>query len=564
MTKTLKYLKPYGVTVFWGLVLKLIGAVAELFLPMLLEYIIDDVVPRRDMNMILILGGVMLICSLVALLSNVYANRLTVRSSGNMTHDLRLELFRRTSYLKCGQVDKFGLSSLISRLTSDTYYVNQMVARTLRLGVRAPILILGGVIIAFTRDVMLACVLLACVPFVGLTIYFITKRSIPVYFSVQRKQDDMVRVTQENVSGVRVVKALSKSEYECGRFGDITKELASREFKANKIMSLSNPLATLILNIGLIAVIVVGAFRGNSMGTVLAFLSYFVIILNAMIGLSKIFVVMSRGAASAARIESVLDEDVTEEIGQYPAGDPQYKLEFRSVSFSYNGVRDNVKNINFAIKKGATLGILGATGSGKSTLVNLMLRFYDAREGEIFVDGENVRSIPSDVLRKKFGVAFQSDFLMAASVRENIDYGRGLADEDIVKAVKAAQADDFVSAVGLDYDLSQKASNLSGGQKQRLAVARALAGNPEILVLDDSSSALDYATDAALRKSLAAEYAGATKVIVAQRVSSVRHADLILVMDDGEVIGSGTHESLLRSCGEYKNIFSAQMGGEYA
>ena len=564
MTKTLGYLKPYRGTVALGLIIKFIASVAELFLPMLLDFIIDDIVPQKDLRLIIVLGAVMLVCSFIALGGNIWANRLTVKSSGKMTHDLRLDLFRRTSYLKCGQVDKFGLPSLISRLTSDSYYVNQMVARTLRLGVRAPILILGGVIIAFTLDWLLACVLLACVPFVGITIWIITKKSIPVYFSVQRKQDDMVRAMQENVTGVRVIKALSKGDYEVGRFEKVTKTLADEEFKANKIMSLSNPLATLILNMGLIAVIVVGAYNGNSMGTVLAFLSYFVIILNAMIGLSKIFVVISRGAASASRIENVLDSDCSEPVTDLPAGDEGYALQFRGVSFSYNGVADNVSDISFAIKRGQTLGVLGATGSGKSTLVNLMLRFYDVREGEIFVDGKNVQSYPPEELRKKFGVAFQSDFLMAASVKENVDYGRHLPEENIERAIAAAQAAEFVGQVGLDYDLSQKAANLSGGQKQRLIIARALAGDPEILVLDDSSSALDYATDAALRKSLAEGYGQTTKVIVAQRVSSVKHADLILVMEDGKIIGGGTHAELIETCAEYKNIYAAQMGGEYA
>ena len=564
MTKTLRYLKPYGGTVAAGLVLKFIGAVAELFLPLLLEYIIDDVVPTRDMNMIIILGAAMLGCSLLALFGNIFANRLTVKSSGNMTHDLRLDLFSRTCHLSSSQVDGFGVPSLISRLTSDTYYVNQMVARTLRLGIRAPILILGGLILAFTRDIYLACVLLGCVPIVGLTIFIITRKSVPVYFGVQRRQDDMVRDMQENVTGVRVIKALSKNDYEIRKFDGIVKDLAAEEFKANKIMSLSNPLATLILNLGLVAVIVVGAFRGNEYGTVLAFLSYFVIILNAMIGLAKIFVVVSRGAASAARIESVLDSDVSEKVCDCPEGDGKYKIRFEDVNFSYNGVEDNLKCVNFGICAGQTLGIIGATGSGKSTVINLLMRFYDVNSGRILVDGRDVRAYPSAELKSKFGAAFQNDFLMAASVRDNVAYGREISDDEIYAALDSAQAREFVDGLegGLDYNLAQKANNLSGGQKQRLLIARALAGRPEILILDDSSSALDYATDAALRKALAREYASVTKVIVAQRISSVMNADLILVLDDGEVIGKGTHKELLESCGEYALIYSTQMGGE--
>ena len=564
MTKTLKYLKPYTGTTVTALTIKFFGTVAELVLPLLLEYVINDAVPAKDLTLIILLGVAMLVASFIALFGNVIANRLSVTASGKMTHDLRYDLFEKTSYLKCGQVDSYGMPSLISRMTSDTYYVNQMVARTMRMGVRAPILLIGGVILSFIIDPVLACVLLATVPFVIAALFFITRQSIPQYFKVQKSGDNMVRSMQENASGIRVIKALSKTEYENKKFSDITEELAENELRANAVMSLSNPLATLILSLGLVAVIVVGAYRKNEAGTVLAFLSYFTIMLNAMLGLSKIFVIISRGAASSARIEKVMEADVTEFVGAYPAGNEKNKIEFKGVSFSYNGVEDNLKNINFALCKGQTLGIIGATGSGKSTVINLLMRFYDVREGQVFVDGRDVRSYEAGELRKKFGVAFQNDFLMSSTIRENVDYGRGLSDGDICRAIGAAQAEEFVNALegGLDFSLAQKGQNLSGGQKQRLLIARALAGNPEILILDDSSSALDYATDAELRKALVREYGGITKVIVAQRISSVKSADLILVLDDGEVIGKGTHDELLKNCNEYSLMYSAQMGGE--
>ena len=569
MKKTLRYLKPYRSIVIFGLILKFIGSVAELFLPLLLEYVIDSVVINPELTdqskikMIVYLGLAMLFCSFTALFGNVFANRLTVKSSGKMTHDLRYDLFKSTCYLNSRQVDSFGTPSLISRLTSDSYYVNQMVARTLRLGVRAPILVLGGIILAFTRDTVLACVLLACLPLVGVTIFIITKKSVPVYHSVQKRQDTMVRDVQENVTGVRVIKALNKGEYEAEKFEGIVKELASEEYRANRIMSLSNPLAAFILNIGLVAVIVVGAVRGNQAGTVLAFLQYFVIILNAMIALTKIFVVISRGSASASRIEQVLDSDISEHIEESNSSG-KYKIEFKGVSFSYNGVKENLKDVNFGIHSGQTLGIIGATGSGKSTVISLLMRFYDVDMGQILIDGKDVKSYPSKQLHSKFGVAFQSDFLMSSTVRENVAYGRDLSDDEINRAIDDAQAREFVDGLegGLEFNLAQKANNLSGGQKQRLLIARALAGNPEIIVLDDSSSALDYATDAAFRKALANGYPNATKVIVAQRVSSIKNADLILVLDDGEVIGMGTHDHLLKNCNEYAMIYSAQMGGE--
>lgn len=562
MKKTLSYIKPYSATVTAALIVKFAGTVAELFLPVILEYIIDDVVPAKDLTLIILMGLAMLGCAAAALSGNVIANRLSVKAAGEMTHDLRYDLFAKTTYLKSGQVDSLSTPSLISRLTSDTYYVNQMVARSLRLGVRAPILLIGGIILTFFLDVYLALVLAACVPFVVFSIYIITKKSVPYYFDVQRGGDDMVRRMQENITGVRVVKALSKGAYETEKFHTVSDRLAAQEFKANKLMSLTNPLATLILDLGLVALIIIGAYRSTDAGVLLAFLSFFTIILNALLGVSKIFVVVSRGVASSDRIEKVLKLDPTEKVGEYPSDNGCYAVRFKGVSFSYNGVENNLEDIDFAVGHGQTLGIIGATGSGKSTIVNLMMRFYDADAGAVYVDGKDVRSMDTGALRRKFGAALQNGFLMADSVRNNIDYGRNLPESKIERAVDCAQAREFADGLegGLDYDLAQKAANLSGGQKQRLLIARALAADPEILVLDDSSSALDYSTDAALRKALSENYADCTKIIVAQRISSVMNADLILVMDEGRIIGRGKHEYLLGNCAEYRLIYAAQMG----
>ena len=565
MTKTLRYIKPYAPTAAWAVVMKFVGSIAELFLPLLLDYIIDDIVPLKDISMVLWLGLLMLVCSLAAMFGNIFANRLSVSAAAKMTHDLRYDLFKKISYLKSGQVDEVTVPSLVSRLTSDSYYVNQMVARTLRLGVRAPILLIGGMLMTFIVDVWLALVLLACVPFVIVAVVIITKKSIPYYAKKQACSDDMVRAMQENISGVRIIKALSAGEREKRKFGGVSDRLGNTDFSAKKVMSLTNPLATLILNLGLVVVIIVGALMSDGAGSVLAVLTYFTMILNGMLGLSKIFVVLSQGIASADRIEQVLEIDERQFVGQYPAGSADYMVEFKDVNFSYNGGENNLENINFAIRKGGTLGIIGATGSGKSTIVNLLMRFYDVSSGAVYVGGDDVRSVPVETLRSRFGVAFQNDFLMADSVRANIDYGRNLPEADILSAADSAQAGAFISQLdgGLDYDLAQKAANLSGGQKQRLTIARALAGKPEILILDDSSSALDYETDAALRRALAGNYPSTTKIIIAQRVSSVRSADAILVLDDGRQIGLGTHEKLLRTCEEYALIYKAQMGENF-
>ena len=562
MKRTLSYLKPYSGGLALGMTVKIVGSAAELVLPYILSYIIDELTPLKDSGRIYLMGGVMLFFALVALGGNIWANRLSAKVAGNMTHDIRYDLFKKTSYLKCRQVDEVTVPSLISRLTSDTYYVNQMVARTMRMGVRAPILLLGGLVFRFLLNVQLALVLLAVVPVVAAPMWLITRKSIPMYSAVQRRGDNMVRSVQEDITGIRVIKALSKTEYEDKKFEGVAGDLASTEFKAQRIMSLTNPLTSLILNLGLVGVIVAGAYFSSEPGDITGFLTYFTIVLNAMLGISKIFVIISRGAASSERIERVLELDERETVEERPAGDDRYAIQFKNVSFSYNGKEDNLYNISFALKRGQSLGIIGATGCGKSTIINLLMRFYDVNSGAVYVGGEDVRSVPADKLREKFGAVFQNDFLMAASVRENIDYGRNLTDEQIERAADCAQAREFIEGLsgGLDYDLAQKAGNLSGGQKQRLLIARALAGDPEIIVLDDSSSALDYATDSALRRAIAREYASATKVIVAQRVSSVKNCDLIMVLDDGRIDGLGTHDELMASCAEYRSIAKTQMG----
>lgn len=562
MKRTLSYLKPYSGGLALGMTVKIVGSAAELVLPYILSYIIDELTPLKDSGRIYLMGGVMLFFALVALGGNIWANRLSAKVAGNMTHDIRYDLFKKTSYLKCRQVDEVTVPSLISRLTSDTYYVNQMVARTMRMGVRAPILLLGGLVFCFLLNVRLALVLLAVVPVVAVPMWLITRKSIPMYSAVQRRGDNMVRSVQEDITGIRVIKALSKTEYEDKKFEGVAGDLASTEFKAQRIMSLTNPLTSLILNLGLVGVIVAGAYFSSEPGDITGFLTYFTIVLNAMLGISKIFVIISRGAASSERIERVLELDERETVEERPAGDDRYAIQFKNVSFSYNGKEDNLYNISFALKRGQSLGIIGATGCGKSTIINLLMRFYDVNSGAVYVGGEDVRSVPADKLREKFGAVFQNDFLMAASVRENIDYGRNLTDEQIERAADCAQAREFIEGLsgGLDYDLAQKAGNLSGGQKQRLLIARALAGDPEIIVLDDSSSALDYATDSALRRAIAREYGSATKVIVAQRVSSVKNCDLIMVLDDGRIDGLGTHDELMASCAEYRSIAKTQMG----
>lgn len=571
MKRLMEYIRPHFGIMGIGLAIKFFASMMDLVIPSVLEKIIDDVVPQKNVRLIFLWGGIMVLCAVLSICSNITANRMAASSAGKVTKALRHDLFSKISHLSAAQTDAFTIPSLVSRLTSDTYNVNEMVSRVQRLGVRGPILLIGGVLITLTMDPVLTLVLIGTLPFIFLVVYLVTRFSVPMYTFCQTVLDRMVRTVQENITGVRVIKALSKTDYEKKRFDHVNEELSNAEQKASAVMAITNPTTTLILNLGLCAVVLVGAVRVNSgvaqPGAIIAFLSYFTIILNAMLGITRIFTLCAKGVASANRIREVLETPEDMLPVSKPALDTSAKIVFGHVSFSYHKNEDNLTDVNFSLFPGQTLGILGTTGSGKSTLIQLLIRFYDPDQGDIYVDGQNVRSLCREVLCQKFGMAFQSDFWMADTIRANVDFGRGLSDEAIRKALDDAQAAEFVNAFsdGWNHKLTVRGTNLSGGQKQRLLIARALAGNPEILILDDSSSALDYKTDAALRRCLRREYSETTKILIAQRISAIRYADLILVLDDGKVVGQGTHEELINTCPMYALVAENQMGEiEYA
>ena len=569
MRTVFQYLRPQYGRLALQLTIKFIGTITELFLPWMLSHILDDIVPQKDMVQVYIWGVFMMIAAAVALLGNVTANRMSTRISRRFTQKLRHDTYARVTYLSSRQTDSFTLPSLISRLTSDTYNVHQMVDRMQRLGVRAPILLLGGICVTFSLEPVLTLVLVATLPLLGVVVFTVSRKGIPLYVSVQEAVDSMVRKVQENMTGVRVIKALSKTEYEKGCFDEVNREVVRRDQHAGIIMATTNPVMSLLLNLGLTAVVVVGAFRVNAgvsqAGKIIAFLSYFTIVLNALLMVSRLFMIYSKGAASAKRIEEIPQTPMEPIPGDPAPRTSQYHVEFKNVSFSYNKAkgktRDDLSDINFALKRGETLGIIGPTGSGKSTILSLLMRFYDVDSGEIRINGKRIEGIPDEELHTMFGVVFQNDFILADSIRENVDFGRGISDEDLLIAARFAQAD-FIETKegGLSHMLTAKGSNLSGGQKQRLLIARALAGKPEILVLDDCSSALDYKTDKALRSALRQNFRDTTTIIVAQRISSILHADHILVLDSGRVIGAGTHETLLETCPDYREIYDVQMG----
>ena len=545
--------------------IKFVGTIVELFLPWMLSVILDKAVPSGDIRQIALWGGLMILASTLALACNIVANRMSTRISRNFTVVLRHDLFDKVTRLSCADTDRFTTPSLISRLTSDTYNVHNLVDRMQRLGIRAPIILLGGVIMTLSLEPVLTLTLLAVLPLLSWIVWYVSKKGIPLYAQTQTASDALVRKIQENMTGVRVIKALSKSEYEKGRFDEINRMAAERERRAGNLVALTNPAMNLLLNVGLTLVIVVGAFRVNAgitlPGTIVAFLSYFMMILNALMMVSRIFMLMSKGAASAARIEEVLGSPDPLDRQTPDHEETDAVVEFRHVSFSYNKIHDDLRDIDFSLRRGETLGIIGPTGSGKTTILSLLLRFYDPDSGEIRIGGDRLQGIPPEVLHARFGVVFQNDFLFADSIRENIDFGRGLESERIEKAVKTAQAG-FIAEKegGLDHPLTVKGANLSGGQKQRVLIARALAAHPDILLLDDCSSALDYKTDAALRRALDREYGDTTSIIVTQRVSTIKNADKILFLNEGRVLGLGTHKELLATCDSYREIYEVQMG----
>ena len=588
-----KYLKPYVPRMALGFVYKFTGTIMDLLLPWILAYIIDDIVPLSDMNRVIIWGAAMVACAVLAVLGNVIANRMASAVARDVTRTIRNDLFGKIQQLSCRQFGEYTESSLISRMTSDTYNVHHVIGMMQRLGVRAPLLLIGGIIVTMTLDPALSFILVAMLPLLGITVYFVSKKGIPLYQIHQSAADTLIRKVRESITGIRVIKALSKVNYEKERFEKINIDVVNKETKAGITMAITNPVMNFLLNMGWVLIILAGAWRVNEgltqPGKIIAFLTYFTIILNAMLSITRLFVMFSKAGSSMERIEAVLaakqeletvaEQTVTEEIAsektateenaeekvtenvQGVSAESGYHIEFEHVTFSYNKNNSQLEDISFRLKRGRTLGIIGATGSGKSTLINLLMRLYDADSGVIRINGRDIRSYSNDELHKMFGVAFQNDTIFEDSVNENITLGRNIEHEQVEAAAKYAQIAEHIENMPDGYMsmLAIKGANLSGGQKQRVLIARALAGNPDILVLDDSSSALDYKTDAAVRNAIRNNYSDTTTIIVAQRVSSVMNADMIIVIDEGRIIGSGTHDELMRDCVEYREISRLQM-----
>ena len=564
-----RYLKPYWVQCIVGPLFKLAEAVLELYMPFLLAQVIDRGIATGDYTyvrrMAFVLVGIVAIGLGMALVCQYLASKI---SQGFGT-TLRNELFAKIMAFSHSDTDRFGAPTLVNRLTNDVNQLQFMVAMLIRLVIRAPFLCVGGMIMAFVLDWRLALIIVAVIPLFILTMTLIMKKSVPLYKRVQTHFDGMSRIIRENMSGVRVIRAFGKTQQENDRFAGELDEFTAASVRVAKVSILLNPITQLIMNAAILLILAVTGVTAHndgdvSTGTIVALINYANQILAALIVVSNLVVTFTKAYASANRVAEVLSIDTAVASGNLTyapvSGVPQ--IEFRSVFFTYGDGENELEDISFTVQRGETVGIIGTTGAGKTTLINLLMRFYDVSSGEIRINGHDIRDYDLSSLRGAVAAVPQKVQLFSGTVEQNIRWGKPDAtDEQVVRAARAAQADGFITAnpEGYQAQIERGGVNFSGGQRQRLAIARALVRDFDILVLDDSSSALDYSTDAAIRSAIREEYAGKTLIIVSQRVNSIMNADKILVLDNGRLVAEGTHESLLRTSDFYHEICASQQ-----
>lgn len=573
MLKLARYLKYYKLQVTIGPVFKLLEAVFELIVPLIMANIIDIGVKNGDTNYIAKQGVLLVILGVTGLLSALICQYSASFASQGVGTILRRDLFHHINTLSHKEIDIIGTPSLITRMTSDINQIQLAVAMLIRLVIRAPFLVVGAMIMASTVSLKLSVIFFGAAVLIGLTLYIIMSKSVPFFKTIQKRLDRISLISRENLRGNRVIRAFARQDEEEEKFSKAAQELTDASISAGRISVLLSPLTCIITNIAIALIIWFGGMNVNigdlSQGDIIALVNYMTQIMLAMVVVADLVVIFTRASASAQRINEIFETktSVTEEKAEKnPTAENDNAIEFRNVSFSY-GEGEALKNVTFSIKKGETLGIIGGTGSGKSTFVNLIPRFYDATKGQVLVNGVDVKKYEIETLREKIGVVAQKTVLFKGSLRKNMQWGKEKAiDQEIIKALKIAQSWDFVEKLPgkLDFDVAQGGKNFSGGQRQRLTIARALVKQPDILILDDSFSALDFATDANLRKELKEQTRGMTVVIVSQRASTIRNADKIVVLDEGECVGIGTHQELYKNCSEYREICLSQLSAEEA
>ena len=568
MKNLLKYLKNYKKELVFGPFFKLLEAIFELIVPMVMARIIDNGIGSSDSGYIYRMSGLIVILGVCGLCFALTCQYLAARCAYGFGTELREALYKHINSLSYSSIDRIGTSSLVNRLTNDTNTVQNGVNMFIRLAVRAPFLVIGAAVMAVTIDLKLSLIFFIVAPLISAIIFFIMRRTIPMYKKTQKCLDKAAMLTGENLEGTRVIRAFSRQQEEIDEFREAVDDISDESIAVGKISAILNPAAFMIMNLGIVAVIRFGGVRIDTgdltQGELTAFTNYMTQILLALVVLANLIVTFTKAFASANRVSVVFAlEPETYGSNDEISHDSREILEFRDVSFAYeDAAESSVKNISFSLGRGDMLGIIGGTGCGKTTLANLIPCYYKATEGEVLVGGENVRNCDLDQLRRNIGTVPQRAVLFSGTIRENMKWRDPAAtDEQIIAALKTAQAWDFVSRMPdkLDTRISQGGKNLSGGQKQRISIARALIGKPDILILDDSTSALDYATDLALRKALREDMAGTSVIMISQRTTSLRDADLIIVMDDGEAVGMGRHDELVETCQVYSEIYRSQM-----
>lgn len=566
-----RYLAGFKKEVIIGQTAKLIEAIFEVYVPIIMARIVDiGINGGGGKPYVYKMGGMLVLLGVLGLSFALICQYLASKASQGVGTVMRNDVFRHINSLSHAELDKIGTPSLITRLTNDINQLQNAVAMFIRLVVRAPFIVIASAVMAFSIDVKLALIFVVAIPLVALILYLIMSRSIKYYRVIQKKLDRISLVTREGLSGVRVIRAFSRQDAEQKRFDDANDDYLRISLNVGKLSALLNPLTYAVLNLAIAAILWFGGFRVNAgdltQGEIIAFVNYMTQISLALVVVANLVVLFTKAFASAGRINEILDIESSVKSGEDKPTESDVAVKFDKVYFSYNNLGENaLENISFTAKRGDIIGIIGGTGSGKSTLVNLIPRFYDCTQGTVEVLGGNVKNMDSAALRRRIGVVPQKALLFSGTIADNMRWGNPDAtDEDIMSAIKTAQAAEFVEKMpdGISTRISQGGKNLSGGQKQRLTIARALVSKPDILILDDSASALDFATEAALRKAIANDTTNMTVFIVSQRANSIRHADKIIVLDDGAAVGIGTHKELLKKCEVYREICSSQLSEE--
>lgn len=571
MKKLLVYLNAYKLESVLGPLFKLLEASFELLTPLVMAAIVDKGIGNGDRAYIIQMCLILVGLGIIGLVCSITAQYFAAKASVGFSTKLRRALFAHVQSLSFTETDTIGTSTLITRMTSDLNQVQSGLNLALRLFLRSPFVVFGAMIMAFTVDVKAALVFVVTIPLLSLVVFGIMLWSIPMYQKVQSGLDRVLGVTRENLTGVRVIRAFGKEEEEKGRFADANENLSRLQLFVGRVSALMNPITYVIINLAIVAVIWVGGVQVDTgkltQGEVIALVNYMSQILVELIKLANLIITVTKALACARRISAVMEVSSSMvDTGRESFGSSEDAVVFENVSLAYkNAGAESLTGISFTAKRGETIGIIGGTGSGKSSLVNLIPRFYDATAGRVLVGGKDVRELPLAALRSKVGIVMQKAVLFKGSIRENLSWGKEDAtEEEIWRALEISQSREFVEqkADGLDERIEQGGKNLSGGQRQRLTIARAMIREPEILILDDSASALDFATDAKLRKAIRENAAGVTVFIVSQRASTIQYADKIIVLDDGEMAGIGSHEELLASCPVYQEIYYSQFPKE--